>query len=116
MIGPVRIAQAFAPPSIRQMGRHFRRQGGHLAPRPVAEPARKVFVGEVDLGFRVNGRIASIAVDEGAKVTQGQLLATLDAATLDSRIAQAARDAGFGLVRESAPRVADLLASIESLP
>jgi HlyD family secretion protein len=48
-----------------------------------------VDIREVDLGFRVNGRIASMAVDEGAKVRQGQLLATLDAATLDSRIAQA---------------------------
>jgi HlyD family secretion protein len=48
-----------------------------------------VDIREVDLGFRVNGRIASMAVDEGAKVKQGQLLATLDAATLDSRIAQA---------------------------
>lgn len=48
-----------------------------------------VDIREVDLGFRVNGRISSIAVDEGAHVKQGQLLATLDAATLDSRIAQA---------------------------
>jgi len=48
-----------------------------------------VDIREVDLGFRVNGRIASIAVEEGAHVKQGQLLATLDAATLDSRIAQA---------------------------
>lgn len=48
-----------------------------------------VDIREVDLGFRVNGRISGIAVEEGAKVRQGQLLATLDAATLDSRIAQA---------------------------
>ncbi len=48
-----------------------------------------VDIREVDLGFRVNGRIASIAVDEGAKVQAGQLLATLDTASLDSRIAQA---------------------------
>jgi multidrug efflux pump subunit AcrA (membrane-fusion protein) len=40
-------------------------------------------------GFRVGGRIAGIGVEEGAKVTQGQLLATLDTATLDSRIAEA---------------------------
>lgn len=48
-----------------------------------------VDIREVDLGFRVNGRISGITVEEGAKVKQGQLLATLDAATLDSRIAQA---------------------------
>ncbi|NIJ65571.1 HlyD family secretion protein [Sphingomonas leidyi] len=48
-----------------------------------------VDIREVDLGFRVSGRIAAIGVEEGAHVKQGQLLATLDAATLDSRIAQA---------------------------
>ncbi|MEP9358793.1 HlyD family efflux transporter periplasmic adaptor subunit [Sphingomonas sp. KR3-1] len=48
-----------------------------------------VDIREVDLGFRVNGRISGVAVEEGAKVRQGQLLATLDAASLDSRIAQA---------------------------
>ncbi|MCH7861768.1 MAG: biotin/lipoyl-binding protein, partial [Proteobacteria bacterium] len=48
-----------------------------------------VDIREVDLGFRVSGRIAAIGVEEGARVKQGQLLATLDAATLDSRIAQA---------------------------
>jgi HlyD family secretion protein len=48
-----------------------------------------VDIREVDLGFRVNGRISGIAVEEGAHVKQGQILATLDAATLDSRIAQA---------------------------
>ncbi len=48
-----------------------------------------VDIREVDLGFRVSGRIAAIAVDEGAKVKAGQLLASLDTATLDSRIAEA---------------------------
>ncbi len=48
-----------------------------------------VDIREVDLGFRVSGRISGIAVEEGARVKQGELLATLDAATLDSRIAQA---------------------------
>lgn len=48
-----------------------------------------VDIREVDLGFRVSGRITRIAVEEGAKVKAGELLATLDTATLDSRIAQA---------------------------
>ncbi|MBO9623806.1 MAG: secretion protein HlyD [Sphingomonas sp.] len=48
-----------------------------------------VDIREVDLGFRVNGRIAAIGVDEGDKVTQGQLLATLETRTIDSRIAEA---------------------------
>jgi HlyD family secretion protein len=48
-----------------------------------------VDIREVDLGFRVNGRIAAIGVDEGDKVRQGQLLATLETNTIDSRIAEA---------------------------
>ncbi len=46
-------------------------------------------VREVDLAFRVGGRIGSIAVDEGDTVTAGQELATLDTASLDSRVRQA---------------------------
>ena len=48
-----------------------------------------VDIREVDMAFRVSGRIASIGVEEGQKVRQGQALATLDTATLDSRINQA---------------------------
>lgn len=48
-----------------------------------------VDIREVEMAFRVNGRIAAIGVEEGQKVKAGQLLATLDTATLDSRIGQA---------------------------
>jgi HlyD family secretion protein len=48
-----------------------------------------VDIREVDMAFRVSGRIAEIGVEEGATVAQGQLLATLATDTLDSRIAQA---------------------------
>lgn len=48
-----------------------------------------VDIREVDMAFRVGGRISGIAVEEGAKVKAGQPLATLDTATLDSRIGQA---------------------------
>lgn len=48
-----------------------------------------VDIREVDMGFRVPGRIATIVVDEGAEVHRGQLLATLDTASLDARINQA---------------------------
>ena len=48
-----------------------------------------VDIREVDMGFRVGGRIASIDVDEGDKIQPGQLLAVLDPAPLDSRIAEA---------------------------
>ncbi|HEX7819208.1 MAG TPA: HlyD family efflux transporter periplasmic adaptor subunit [Sphingobium sp.] len=44
-----------------------------------------VDVREVDMAFRVPGRIADIAVEEGQKVREGQPLATLDTATLDAR-------------------------------
>jgi HlyD family secretion protein len=47
-----------------------------------------VDIREVDLAFRVGGRIADIAVDEGDKVARGQKLAVLDTATLDARMAQ----------------------------
>ncbi|OYY67856.1 HlyD family efflux transporter periplasmic adaptor subunit [Sphingomonas sp. 28-63-12] len=55
-----------------------------------------VDVRQVELGFRVPGRIASMAVDEGAKVPPGTVLAQLDprplrdsVAVADAQIAQA---------------------------
>lgn len=48
-----------------------------------------VDVREVDMAFRVPGRIADIKVEEGQPVIKGQLLATLDTASLDSRIGEA---------------------------
>lgn len=48
-----------------------------------------VDVREVDLAFRVGGRIKSIAVEEGQKVQAGEQLATLDTATTDAQVAQA---------------------------
>jgi HlyD family secretion protein len=48
-----------------------------------------VDIREVDLGFRVGGRIADIPVEEGARVTRGATLAVLDKASIDSSVAQA---------------------------
>ncbi|CAN5327555.1 secretion protein HlyD [soil metagenome] len=48
-----------------------------------------VDVREVDMAFRVPGRISDIKVEEGQPVIKGQLLATLDTASLDSRIHEA---------------------------
>jgi len=48
-----------------------------------------VDVREVDLGFRVGGRIARLPVEEGERVKQGQVLAELDSASIDSAVAQA---------------------------
>ncbi|MDE2303278.1 MAG: HlyD family efflux transporter periplasmic adaptor subunit [Sphingomonadales bacterium] len=48
-----------------------------------------VDVREVDLGFRVGGRIGAIAVDEGDAVHAGAVLARLDPAPIAARVAQA---------------------------
>ena len=45
---------------------------------------------EAQLGFQVPGRIDTIAVDEGDRVHEGQLLARLDVSELQARRAQAA--------------------------
>lgn len=68
-----------------------------------------VDIREVDMGFRVGGRINGIGVDEGARVKRGQLLATLDAATIDSRVAEvdarvAQAQANFDKARNGARR------------
>jgi HlyD family secretion protein len=51
-----------------------------------------VEVREVELGFRVGGRIAEIRVDEGDAVTPGMLLARLDAAPFADAMASARAD------------------------
>jgi HlyD family secretion protein len=48
-----------------------------------------VDIREVDLGFRVGGRIAQMPVEEGASVRKGALLAQLDQASIDSAVARA---------------------------
>ena len=48
-----------------------------------------VDIREVDMAFRVPGRIDSIAVEEGEAVERGELLATLDAASIEARTAEA---------------------------
>lgn len=53
-----------------------------------------VDVREVDMAFRVSGRLASIPVDEGDRVKPGQLLATIDPAPIEDRVAQASAAVG----------------------
>lgn len=48
-----------------------------------------VEVRQVNLGFKVAGRIESLAVDEGAAVKDGQILATLDKVYFEDALAQA---------------------------
>ena len=47
-----------------------------------------VDIREVDMAFRVGGRIGAIAVDEGDKVSAGQPLAVLDTASIDAKLHQ----------------------------
>ncbi|MDB5687107.1 MAG: secretion protein HlyD, partial [Rhizorhabdus sp.] len=48
-----------------------------------------VDIRQVDLGFRVGGRIAAMPIDEGAQVKAGTRLATLDSRPLEDRLAAA---------------------------
>jgi HlyD family secretion protein len=48
-----------------------------------------VDIREVDMAFRVPGRIDTIEVDEGETVERGELLATLDVASIDARAGEA---------------------------
>lgn len=48
-----------------------------------------VDVREVEMAFRVPGRIDAIAVEEGEKVARGALLATLDTASIEARTGEA---------------------------
>ncbi len=64
-----------------------------------------VEIREVQLGFRVGGRIAALRVDEGDRVAPGQVLAELDTRPLQDRLASAdARLAGAsaGVARDAA--------------
>ena len=53
-----------------------------------------VDIRQVDLGFRVGGRIADIPFDEGAHVRAGEMLAQLDAATYQAAAATAGAQVG----------------------
>jgi HlyD family secretion protein len=69
----------------------FLTRGFGLLPKPDGPLSLygNVDIREVDLGFRVGGRIADIPVEEGARVKKGDLLAQLDRASIDSSVAQA---------------------------
>lgn len=88
---------------------------------PGATATREVYSGEIrarhetELGFRVGGKLVARAVDAGARVKRGQVLARLDPA--DARLAAqaasaqaTAADGDFALARSELDRHADLLA------
>lgn len=64
-----------------------------------------VEIREVQLGFRVGGRLAALLVDEGDRVAAGQLLARLDIRPLQNRLASAEARlaaASAGVARDAA--------------
>ena len=74
----------------------------HRAPPPLTLYGN-VDVREVDLGFRVGGRIASLAVDEGTRVPAGAVLGRLDAKPLQDALA--AQTAQLGLAKANEAKV-----------
>lgn len=72
---------------------------------------------EVALSFKIGGVVARVAVEEGAAVRRGQLLATLEPAEIDAQVRQAEQDAGKaerGLARARA-LYRDSVATLEQL-
>lgn len=59
---------------------------------PGLEMYGNVDVREVEMAFRVPGRIADVLVDEGDRVAPGDLLAVIDAAPVEDRVRQAEAD------------------------
>ena len=73
--------------------------------RPQRDATQLVLLGnvdvrQVDLAFKVDGRIARLNVDEGDEVKPGQILASLDKRYFDNdlRVAEARRDAQAAVV------------------
>lgn len=67
---------------------------------------------ETDLAFKLGGVVASVAVEEGASVKRGQVLATLAAADVD---AQAAAAAGLAKAERDFARI-DVLYKKDTVP
>ena len=87
---------------------------------PGAAASRDVYSGEMraryetELGFRVGGKLVSRAVDAGARVTRGQVLARLDPedaklAAQGSAAQLASAESGYTLAKSELERYADLL-------
>ncbi|MBS2019689.1 MAG: efflux RND transporter periplasmic adaptor subunit [Deltaproteobacteria bacterium] len=68
-------------------------QLAEVQPGPVSRPVRGTGIvrlkSEADLSFKVGGVIAAIAVEEGATVKRGQVLARLDPTEVESSLRQA---------------------------
>jgi HlyD family secretion protein len=63
---------------LAALGTHLWRQRGANDPNAALSLSGNVDVHQVELAFRVSGRIAAVKVQEGDKVSAGQVLAELD--------------------------------------
>ncbi len=70
---------------------------GHRAAKNVISASGTIEAIEVDVASKVAGQILDLAVDEGARVKPGDLLATVDHATADIQLRQA--EAGVDLAQ-----------------
>lgn len=64
---------------------------GNLA-QTVSETGTIKTVNQTDLSFKISGRVISLLADVGSPIAAGQLLAVLDAGTLNSQLIQAQQD------------------------
>ncbi len=76
-------------------------QGGGAAEEAPLTLSGHVDIRSVNLSFRVGGRLATVAVDEGATVAPGTLLATLDAEPCELALRQA--EANVEAARRAVP-------------
>lgn len=67
----------------------FMNQQRHVNEKNALTLYGNVDIREVDLGFRVSGKVNQVFFDEGDRVQPGDLLATLDAEPYDERVALA---------------------------
>ena len=81
-----------------------------------------VDIREVNLSFRIDGRVSDVLVEEGDRVAQGDVIAMIDPEPLEAKLAQAqaslaAMEAGEALLRAGArvEEIARLKAQMQAL-
>ena len=86
------IAVAALSVLLAAVGAYLWRQHGATDPRAAFSLSGNVDVHQVELAFRVTGRISAMKVQEGDKVSAGQVLAQLDAVPFQTDVASAKAD------------------------
>jgi len=88
----VLIGAAVALALLLAVGAYLWRQRGANDPSAGFVLSGNVDIHQVELAFRVTGRISAMKVQEGDKVSEGQLLAQLDAVPFQTDVASAQAD------------------------